>query len=75
MTHGGQEPADGSEQHRPEPQQHISPSGTVYSGPPMPPRLAPSNPRSGRQLALIMMSMVVFFAVLVALAMWAADKG
>jgi hypothetical protein len=69
MTNGGPEP--GSE----EPGHHVSPSGVVYPGPPQPPRLTDAHPRNGRQLAVIMGTISLFFVVLVALSIWAASKG
>ena len=69
MTNAGPEPPPK------ETGQYTAPSGVVYNGPPQPPRLAHANPRSGRQLGMIMLTIVVFLAVLVALAIWAAGRG
>lgn len=66
MTQGGQDP--GSAQ--PPPGDQPQPGQVPFR-----PVLADSNPKSGRQLAVIMGSMTVFFVVMVVLATWAANKG
>ena len=66
MTQGGQEPEPAQRPPGDQP-----PPGQV----PFRPVLADSNPKSGRQLAVIMGTITVFLVLLVILSMWAASKG
>jgi hypothetical protein len=66
MTQGGQDPppAQRPPGEQPPPQQV-----------PFKPVLAESNPKSGRQLAVIMGTITLGLFLLVVLSMWAASKG
>lgn len=72
MTHGGPEPGPGDQGPAP---QAPEPQAAPPTVPQTVPRLAATNPKSGRQLAMVMGSMALFFVLLVFVAMWAADKG